>query len=36
MAHYGRLIGASHGEPFRIRGLVEVSDLVSAFGRRVY
>ena len=36
MAHYGRLIGASFAEPFRIRGLVEIADLVGAFGRRVY
>jgi bacillithiol biosynthesis deacetylase BshB1 len=36
MAHYGRLIGASFAEPFRIRGLVEIADLVSAFGKRAY
>jgi bacillithiol biosynthesis deacetylase BshB1 len=36
MAHYGRLIGASFAEPFRIRGLVEIADLGGAFGRRVY
>ena len=36
MAHYGRLIGAAFGEPFRIRGLVEIGDLVAAFGRRSY
>ena len=36
MAHYGRLIGASFAEPFRIRGLVEIADLVGAFGNRVY
>jgi bacillithiol biosynthesis deacetylase BshB1 len=36
MAHYGRLIGAAWGEPFRIRGLVEVPDLVAAFGHRRY
>jgi bacillithiol biosynthesis deacetylase BshB1 len=36
MAHYGRLIGASYAEPFRIRGLVEIGDLVGAFGKRVY
>jgi bacillithiol biosynthesis deacetylase BshB1 len=36
MAHYGGLIGASFAEPFRIRGLVEIADLVGAFGRRVY
>ena len=26
-AHYGRLIGKAYGEPFRIRGLVEIPDL---------
>ncbi|MCX7039267.1 MAG: hypothetical protein NT005_09085, partial [Spirochaetes bacterium] len=36
MAHYGGLIGASFAEPFRIRGLVEIADLVGAFGKRVY
>lgn len=36
MAHYGRLIGASYAEPFKIRGLVEIGNLVEAFGRRVY
>jgi bacillithiol biosynthesis deacetylase BshB1 len=35
-AHYGRLIGRAFGEPFRIRGLVEVPDLVAAFGGRRY
>ena len=35
-AHYGRLIGQAYGEPFRIRGLVEVPDLVAAFGGRTY
>jgi bacillithiol biosynthesis deacetylase BshB1 len=35
-AHYGRLIGRAYGEPFRIRGLVEVPDLVAAFGGRRY
>jgi len=35
-AHYGRLIGKAFGEPFRIRGLVEVSDLVEAFGGRTF
>jgi bacillithiol biosynthesis deacetylase BshB1 len=33
-AHYGRLIGTVYAEPFRIRGLVELSDLVAAFGGR--
>ncbi|HVO39320.1 MAG TPA: bacillithiol biosynthesis deacetylase BshB1 [Spirochaetia bacterium] len=36
MAHYGRLIGKKYGEPFRVRGLVEVKDLVEAFGDRVF
>ena len=36
MAHYGHLIGRAFGEPFRIRGLLEVKDLVDAFGERVY
>jgi N-acetylglucosamine malate deacetylase 1 len=35
-AHYGRLIGSSYGEPFRIRGLVELGDLVAAFGGRTF
>ncbi len=35
-AHYGRLIGKAYGEPFRIRRLVEVSDLVAAFGGRTW
>jgi bacillithiol biosynthesis deacetylase BshB1 len=35
-AHFGRLIGKAYGEPFRIRGLVEVPDLVAAFGSRTY
>jgi N-acetylglucosamine malate deacetylase 1 len=35
-AHYGRLIGKAYGEPFRIRGLVEVSDLLAVFGGRTY
>ena len=36
MAHYGHLIGRKYGEPFRIRGLVEVKDLVEAFGERTF
>ena len=36
MAHFGHLIGRSHGEPFLFKGLLEVGDLVSAFGSRVY
>ena len=35
-AHYGRLIGKAYGEPFRIRGLVEIADLLAAFGGRTY
>ena len=36
MAHYGNLIGRKYGEPFRIRGLIEIKDLVSSFGERTY
>ena len=36
MAHYGHLIGKKFGEPFRIRGYVEVTDLLSAFGGRSF
>ena len=36
MAHYGHLIGKKYGEPFRIRGLVEVNDLLESFGSRIY
>jgi bacillithiol biosynthesis deacetylase BshB1 len=36
MAHYGHLIGRGYGEPFRIRGHVEIQDLLSAFGDRVF
>ncbi len=35
-AHYGRRIGRAAGEPFRIRGLVEIRDLLEAFGDRRY
>jgi N-acetylglucosamine malate deacetylase 1 len=35
-AHFGRLIGRKFGEPFRIRGHVEIGDLVKAFGQRSY
>jgi bacillithiol biosynthesis deacetylase BshB1 len=35
-AHYGRLIGRLYGEPYKIRGLVEVSDLLGTFGRRTF
>jgi bacillithiol biosynthesis deacetylase BshB1 len=33
-AHNGRLIGKRYGEPFRIRGLIEIRDLLDAFGDR--
>jgi len=36
MAHYGHLIGKGYGEPFKIRGHLEITDLVAAFGNRVY
>jgi hypothetical protein len=36
MAHYGHLIGKKYGEPFRIRGLIEVNDLLESFGSRVF
>ncbi|MGO9411546.1 MAG: bacillithiol biosynthesis deacetylase BshB1 [Spirochaetia bacterium] len=36
MAHYGHLIGKKYGEPFRIRGLLEVKDLVESFGDRTF
>ena len=36
MAHYGHLIGKKYAEPFRIRGLLEVKDLVEAFGDRTF
>jgi N-acetylglucosamine malate deacetylase 1 len=36
MAHYGHLIGKKYGEPFRIRGYVEVDDLLASFGGRTY
>ncbi len=34
MAHYGHLIGKKFGEPFRIRGYLEVNDLLQTFGGR--
>ena len=34
MAHYGHLIGKKYGEPFKIRGTLEVADLLQAFGSR--
>ncbi len=36
MAHYGHLIGKKYGEPFRVRGLLEVKDLVESFGERTF
>ena len=36
MAHYGHLIGKKYGEPFRIRGLIEVKDLMESFGDRTF
>jgi N-acetylglucosamine malate deacetylase 1 len=36
MAHYGHLIGKKYGEPFFVRGMIEVRDLVESFGSRVY
>jgi len=36
MSHYGHLVGKKYGEPFRIRGYLEVPDLLSAFGGRSY
>jgi bacillithiol biosynthesis deacetylase BshB1 len=36
MAHYGHLIGKKFGEPFRIRGLIEVKDLLDSFGSRTF
>ncbi len=36
MAHYGHLIGKKYGEPFRIRGLLEVKDLIETFGDRTF
>ena len=36
MEHYGHLVGKKYGEPFRIRGYVEVGDLLESFGGRTY
>ncbi len=36
MAHYGHLIGRAYGEPFRIKGYLEVKDVVDTFGDRVF
>ncbi|MGA2641389.1 MAG: bacillithiol biosynthesis deacetylase BshB1 [Spirochaetia bacterium] len=34
MSHYGHLIGKKYGEPFKIRGHLEVADLLETFGQR--
>jgi len=36
MAHYGHMIGKKYGEPFKIRGYLEIGDLLEAFGSRTY
>jgi N-acetylglucosamine malate deacetylase 1 len=36
MSHYGHLIGKKYGEPFRIRGWLEVPDLLAAFAGRTF
>jgi N-acetylglucosamine malate deacetylase 1 len=36
MAHYGRLIGKRYGEPFKVRGYLEVTDLIASFGGRTF
>jgi N-acetylglucosamine malate deacetylase 1 len=36
MAHYGHLIGKKFGEPFRVKGAIEIQDILSAFGERTY
>jgi hypothetical protein len=36
MAHYGHLVGKKYGEPFKIRGYLEITDLLEAFGGRTY
>jgi hypothetical protein len=36
MAHYGHLIGKKYGEPFKIRGHLEVTDLLATFGNRTF
>ena len=36
MAHYGHLIGKKYGEPYKIRGHLEVADLLAAFGQRTF
>jgi bacillithiol biosynthesis deacetylase BshB1 len=36
MEHYGHLIGRKYGEPFKIRGHLEVADLLGTFGGRIF
>jgi N-acetylglucosamine malate deacetylase 1 len=36
MAHYGHLIGKKFGEPFFVRGTIEVRDLLESFGSRTF
>jgi bacillithiol biosynthesis deacetylase BshB1 len=36
MAHYGHLIGKKYGEPFKIKGHLEVADLLETFGQRTF
>jgi N-acetylglucosamine malate deacetylase 1 len=36
MAHYGHLVGKKYGEPFRIKGAIEIRDILSAFGERTF
>ena len=36
MAHYGHLIGKKYGEPFKIKGHLEVADLLATFGQRTF
>jgi len=34
--HYGHKIGKKYGEPFKIKGLLEVKDLLETFGDKVF
>ncbi|MGO9307840.1 MAG: bacillithiol biosynthesis deacetylase BshB1 [Spirochaetia bacterium] len=36
MSHYGHLIGKKYGEPYKIRGYLEVEDLLETFGQRTF
>jgi bacillithiol biosynthesis deacetylase BshB1 len=36
MSHYGHMIGKKFGEPFKIRGYLEIGDLLEAFGSRTF